>query len=65
MPALIGHYLDCVPLFDHPISSLYLGINKILPTTAPQLEIIYVENIDGKMFKVIAREVILVKMFNI
>jgi hypothetical protein len=63
MPALIGHYLDCVP-----ISSLYLGINKILPSTAPQLEIIYVENIDGKMFKVIAREreeVILVKMFNI
>jgi hypothetical protein len=21
-PALIGHYLDCVPLFDHPIPSL-------------------------------------------
>jgi hypothetical protein len=42
-----------------------LGIYKILPSTAPQLEIIYVENIDG-MFKVIAREeVILVKMFNI
>jgi hypothetical protein len=62
MPALIGHYLDCVPLFDHPISSLYLGINKILPSTAPQLEIIYVENIDGKMRR---EEVILVKMFNI